>query len=257
MLNTTDPCNYKIPLVVYQTWKTRNINSDIINKIITQNKALNLEFQFIFCDDSERGKFIRENFDPDIYKAYMHLNPHFGAAKADFWRYCVLYKEGGVYIDIKTELKIPLIRIIRPEDECLLDKPRVDYEIYRIENNKPAYEQWMLFFSKNHPYLETMIDMMTRNILDNYMPDVRSLRSVSSYSKLVVLHLTGPDAFTSAINQSIAANGTRHRTIDYGKISSYNFEGQAQLYGQSDTIHYSKINESIYNDESVDLDDKI
>ncbi|MCD6486788.1 MAG: hypothetical protein J7K35_05615, partial [Syntrophobacterales bacterium] len=159
----------------------------------------------------------------------------------------VLYKKGGIYIDIKTELKVPLIRVIKPEDECLLDKPRVDYEIYRIENNTPTHEQWMLFFSKNHPYLETMINMMTRNILDDYIPDVRSLHSVSSYSKLVTLHLTGPDAFTYAINQSIAASGIRHRTVNYERISYItNSKGLAQLYEQSDSTHYSKVNESIF-----------
>ncbi len=257
MSHTASHSDCKIPLVVYQTWETKTLNSDIINKIITRNKARNLEFQFVLCDKSERDEFIRENFDADIYKAYKHINPHFGATVADFWRYCVLYKKGGVYIDIKIELMVPLIRIIRPEDECLLDKPRVDYEIYRIESNTPTYEQWMLFFSKNHPYLETMIDTMTRNILDGYIPDVRFLRSVSSHSKLVELHLTGPDAFTAGINRSVAVNGIRHRTVDYDKIASYSFEGQAQLYEQSSITHYSNVNESIYNEESTDTVEEI
>jgi len=257
MLHTINPSVYKIPLVIYQTWKTRDIDSDIINGIITHNKAMNLEFRFVLFDDREKDAFIEENFDADIRRAYNRINPSFGAARADFWRYCILYKQGGVYMDIKMELKIPLIRIIRPEDECLLDKPRVDYEIYRIENNTPTYEQWMLFFSKNHPYLETMIDTMTRNILDGYIPDVRFLRSVSSYSKLVELHLTGPDAFTAGINRSIAVNGIRHRTVDYDKIASYSFEGQAQLYEQSNITHYSNVNESIYNEESTDTVEEI
>ncbi len=251
MSHTTNPSVYKIPLVVYQTWKTRDIDSDIINGIITRNKAMNLEFRFVLFDDDEEDAFIEENFDADIRRAYNRINPRFGAARADFWRYCILYKQGGVYMDIKMELKIPLIRIIRPEDECLLDKPRVDYEIYRIENNTPTYEQSILFFSKNHPYLETMIDTMTRNILDGYIPDVRFLQSVSSYSKLLIIHLTGPDAFTAAVNRSIAVHGPRHRNIDYEKISFYSFEGLAQIYERSSTAHYSKVTESIYNEDHV------
>jgi len=253
MSDTTDSRNHRIPLVVYQTWKTRNINSSIINGIMTRNKAMNLECRFILHDDREREIFIKENFDSDVYKAYLHLNPKFGAARADFWRYCILYKKGGIYIDIKTELRVPLIRIIRPGDECLLDKPRVEYEMYRIENNKPTYEQWMLFFAKDHPYLETMIEMMTRNILDEYIPDVRSLNSVSSYSKLVTLHLTGPDAFTYAINKSIAESGMKHRTVDYERISYITDpKGHVQLYEQSDIIHYSKVNGGIYDQQQID-----
>jgi len=31
-----------------------------------------------------------------------------GAHKADLWRYCILYKNGGIYLDIKTILVKPL-----------------------------------------------------------------------------------------------------------------------------------------------------
>ena len=46
------------------------------------------------------------NFRKDVLQAYLTLIP--GAFKADLWRYCVLYIEGGVYVDADTICELPL-----------------------------------------------------------------------------------------------------------------------------------------------------
>ena len=43
--------------------------------------------------------FINDNFNVDVLYSYDTLVP--GAFKADLWGYCILYKLGGVYLDIK------------------------------------------------------------------------------------------------------------------------------------------------------------
>ena len=43
--------------------------------------------------------FIKNNYPVDVLEAFNKLIP--GAYKADLWRYCVLYKLGGIYLDIK------------------------------------------------------------------------------------------------------------------------------------------------------------
>jgi mannosyltransferase OCH1-like enzyme len=42
--------------------------------------------------------------------AFNTLKP--GAYKSDLWRYCILYKKGGVYLDIKYYSLVPLVNII-------------------------------------------------------------------------------------------------------------------------------------------------
>lgn len=49
--------------------------------------------------DAECRAFISREFPDDVLYAYDRLIPT--AFKADLWRYCVLYKYGGVYLDIK------------------------------------------------------------------------------------------------------------------------------------------------------------
>jgi hypothetical protein len=54
---------------------------------------------YYLYNDADCRAFIRSEFPPDVVAAYDRLIPT--AFKADLWRYCVLYKFGGVYLDIK------------------------------------------------------------------------------------------------------------------------------------------------------------
>ena len=90
----------KIPLVIYQTWITKNLPEKMTiarNKLITNN----FEFEFKLFDDIDCRNFIIKHFNNDVVYAYDNLIP--GAYKADLWRYCILYIYGGIYIDIKYE----------------------------------------------------------------------------------------------------------------------------------------------------------
>ena len=89
-----------IPLNIYQTWHTKNLPNSMksaVNKIINTNP----EFNYYLFDDDDCRNFIKLNFDARVLHAFDSLIP--GAYKADLWRYCVLYKNGGIYLDIKYE----------------------------------------------------------------------------------------------------------------------------------------------------------
>ena len=92
--------NYEsvIPLKIYQTWHSKEI-PPIMNSCINELKYLNPEFEHNIFDDNDCRNFIKENFDIKVLNAYDKLVPQ--AFKADLWRYCVLYKNGGIYLDVK------------------------------------------------------------------------------------------------------------------------------------------------------------
>lgn len=92
--------NSVIPLNIYQTWHTKDLPLNmkrVTEKIIMNNPA----FNYKLYDDNDCRQFIETNFDNAVLKAFDSLIP--GAYKADLWRYCVLYKNGGIYLDIKYE----------------------------------------------------------------------------------------------------------------------------------------------------------
>jgi mannosyltransferase OCH1-like enzyme len=90
--------NFKIPANIFQTWHSKIFPKSIF-LAISQIKKTNPRFRYYFFDDNDCRNFIKKNFDENVLNAYDKLIP--GAYKADLWRYCVLYKMGGIYLDIK------------------------------------------------------------------------------------------------------------------------------------------------------------
>jgi hypothetical protein len=88
----------EIPKNIFQTWHTKLLSPSMANAIL-KIKKYNPEFNHYLFDDDDCRNFIKNNFDSSVLSAYDRLIP--GAYKADLWRYCVLYKKGGIYLDIK------------------------------------------------------------------------------------------------------------------------------------------------------------
>ena len=89
-----------IPLHIYQTWHSNTLPKymqDCVNKLKEQNP----EFEYHFYNDDDCRNYIKDNFNRDVLHAFDKLKP--GAFKADLWRYCILYKKGGIYLDIKYQ----------------------------------------------------------------------------------------------------------------------------------------------------------
>jgi mannosyltransferase OCH1-like enzyme len=107
----------KIPKIIFQTWKTHHLETELLNSVLSI-KEKNPEYDYFLYDDDECEEFIRTNFDDDVLFAYNNLMP--GAFKADLFRYCVLYKNGGIYIDCKMVNIIPFRQVIEPDVEIIL-----------------------------------------------------------------------------------------------------------------------------------------
>lgn len=108
-----------IPKTMFKTGPDHynNLNnelSDIFNDMINDNPGLVIEYY----DDKDSREFIKNNFNSDVLEAYDSLIP--GAYKADLFRYCILYKRGGIYSDLSQRIVKPLNEIIDFENDNLV-----------------------------------------------------------------------------------------------------------------------------------------
>jgi mannosyltransferase OCH1-like enzyme len=122
--------------------------------------------------------FIKLNFDNTIFSAYSKIN--IGAGKSDFWRYCVLYVNGGVYLDIDSIIDDNLDSLIGETDQCVISREGGF-------GNQGKFLQWCLIFQRGHPILKELIDICVDNIN----------KKVSTN----LVTLTGPIPYTRAINR--------------------------------------------------------
>lgn len=237
--------SYKIPNIIHQTFISTKLPVEITN-IIINNKKICTNCEFRFYDDNDCDIFIKNNFEEKVYNAYKSINDVYGAMKADFFRYCVLYKIGGIYLDIKSIIKTPIFKILNKDDICVLDIPRNNLEPWRT--NSPTYEQWLLIFAPNHPYLLEMINTMVNYIEIKYEPKINNNKIINTKQK--ILFITGPDSFTQVINKYIKNNNDKqnlHRSINYNQYflvkSSENYKN---MYTINNKKHYSKYSEPLY-----------
>ena len=89
--------NDQIPLVCYTTWHTKNL-PPLMENNYNMLKNNNKELNFQLYDEDDCKQFINQYFDKNVYNAYNNLVP--SSYKSDLWRYCILYVNGGTYIDI-------------------------------------------------------------------------------------------------------------------------------------------------------------
>jgi mannosyltransferase OCH1-like enzyme len=241
---TSNEIVYKIPKIIHYTFKTNFLPKNIID-IINHNKEICNDFEFKFYDDDDVDNFIKTHFNATIYNSFKSINDNLGAMKSDFFRYCVLYICGGVYIDIKSKINYPLNKIIHPYDICILDIPRNNLERWR--RNSPTHEQWLLIFAPKHQYLRSMINLMVQYINKKYNPMIKGIRTLTMKEK--ILNITGPDAFARAINSYLILNNKihLHRCINYYKYFQLNgVDNYKNMYTLNGVKHYSEINEPLY-----------
>jgi mannosyltransferase OCH1-like enzyme len=179
-----------IPKIIHQTFKTDKLPF-ITRWHIAGFRRRNPEYTYEFYDDERIVSFLQDNFDEDVLKQYLRLN--IGAAKADFFRYAILLKKGGVYIDLDSSINGRLSKFIKPDDVAVISK----------ERNPGLYVQWALVFEANHPFMQRTMDMMLDNIRHNRYPhDVHQM--------------TGPQVYSNAINAALLENpDIPHRVLGY------------------------------------------
>jgi len=236
-----------IPKVVYYTFKNDNLPENI-KEIISNNKKICPNYEFKFYNDDDCDLFIKSNFPEIVYDAYRKINPCYGAFRADFFRYCILYINGGVYIDIKSSFTQNLDDVINTTDNCLLDFE--DRFIEQWRNVNKAREQWILMYAPKHPYLKTMINVLVHSILSEYVPKkINQYIIPDNYIKIKVLNISGPDAYSNAIkltNSLYNLNNILHREINYPDFSKWTTCDYLNMYSMNNMKHYSQYNEKFY-----------
>lgn len=226
--------------------------SNLTKQVFSANKALNPYIDFQLWDDDDVELFMKKEFQGEVYNAFSTINPKFGAARADFFRYCVLFKRGGLYMDIKSLMRVSGIfgNIILPNDECVLDV-RKELEPFRKEWKYGTYEQWFLAFMPGHPYLKRMIERMTRSIQEKIHINVEPGTDPNYKVKFEVMRITGPDALAVAIHDAVIDFGIHHREVDYKRWVKYSKVSGNPEYKTINAKHYNEVDEPFYLEKKL------
>lgn len=234
-----------LPKIVHQTFHTRALPVELGEAMGAIQRG-NPDWEHRFYDDVTARDFIADSYGPAILAYYDAINPKYRAARADLFRYLVVYRSGGVYLDIKSLPTRPLSEVIRPDDRYLISQWRngpgeafcdwgLHAELARVPGGE--FQQWYIAASPGHPFLRAVIERVLRN-LRTYNPGLHGV------GQLGVLRVTGPIAYTLAIHPLLARHPHRrvdaHRDLAF-EYSIYGKEGHKGALG----VHYSELDEPL------------
>ena len=142
--------NYKhnyIPKIIVSTYYDK---TKIPEKIYKNIRKYSPNYKYIIFDDNDILKFLKKYYNNDVLNTFYNLK---GAHKADLFRYCYLYKFGGIYLDIKTEL----IRDI----DSIFNKRNVDFYTVISGGLYPnTIYQGIIATIPNNPFFKNLIQYM-------------------------------------------------------------------------------------------------
>jgi hypothetical protein len=148
-----------IPKVIYLTYKNQPPP-----RVFQRWRNLNPDYTIDFSLDNDCISFLRNNFDARIVDMFNSI-PR-GMHKADLWRLCKLYKNGGVYADIDLVPHVSINELIKDRHtfySCLAADRRSIFQAFIITPPKnPLILSFIFSFIQNRPYNHTIgptIDM--------------------------------------------------------------------------------------------------
>ena len=231
--NTT--ISHTIPRIIHQTFIGKELPKRIESKTVSW-RELN-GFDYKFYDDEAVISFIDRYFTADVLSAYNNLIPF--AYKADLFRYCVLYIEGGIYVDVDLE---------RKSDLSFLDSNSFDFAIGR-DNSEGNLLNGLMFTVPENPYILECIHRIVFNSKNHiYGSSSLSVTGPKLIGSVVGLWKSGDYVDGNKLRIYIfdtfqSAHSFFHQTVRYGKLDGYPFPWD----------HYSSIwnRKAVYVDESI------
>ena len=251
-VNNTEKPQYRLPVPkkVIRTWCSNDIKKSCGGRYspvsaINQTKKILPDWEHIIYSDKDIDDFFDEYFGQDhiITKSYYLINPKYGAARADFFRYVVMYIHGGLYLDSKSCVLAKLPEI--PDDKDMIVShwynglpPHENI----LNTGYGEYQNWYIYTRPRASVLIDVINSIIHNIqLQHNNPTfMYGISQIivwgETFGKNVVLYTTGPIAYTLAIKKSKHVDDVLVRPM--GSYLSYTCN-LTLLFKSNNKNHYS------------------
>jgi mannosyltransferase OCH1-like enzyme len=142
-----------IPKLIHHTWKTSEIPAKwkgFRDRVI----ELHPGWEYKLWTDEENDRFVKEYF-PDFYEIFIRFP--LGIMRADVIRYLLMYKLGGIYLDLDYEFLRPFdfedAKLVLPQNRSISNGDKVDSIGNAVFASVPGHEFWkdVIDDLKNNP----------------------------------------------------------------------------------------------------------
>lgn len=190
-----------IPHLLHQTYPSLELPG-ALRRNVDNLRAANPSWDHRLYDDASIERFVLEHYGPAMLAYYARIDPAYGAARADLFRYLAVYRLGGVYLDVKSTFVRPIDETIKGDEHYILSgwrnragEPHAGFGMHGDLAGllHGEFQQWHVIAAPRHPFLRAVIGAVLDGI-DRYGPRRTGIGYIG------VLRLTGPIAYTRAIS---------------------------------------------------------
>jgi len=165
-----------IPAILHQTWKTEEIPENW-QAAVKSCKEINSNFEYMLWTDTKMEEFVQTNYPGfyPVYQSYAHQ-----IQRCDAFRYLVLYKYGGVYLDMDIVCKKNLNAYLK-----------YDIVFAASSNIETSFTNSFLMVIPQHPFMKFCIDNLPMYV-----------NSYSYFGKHIhIMNSTGPSFLTKMLQK--------------------------------------------------------
>lgn len=196
----------RIPRVIHQINLGERALPDVILRSMERLRGDNPAWTHVLWNDAQIHDYLRQRCSPLEQAVFESIAPEYGAARADWFRYLLMLREGGLYLDLKSSASRPLDAIVQDADRYLLSSwdrgaGSIGQDWGRHPELQPLaslpdgeWQQWHIATTPGHPFLREVVQEVLQRVVQ-----YDALRC--GVGQLGVLRTTGPIAYTQAIER--------------------------------------------------------
>jgi len=132
-----------IPKIIHQTWKNTTI-PDHWKDAVNACKERHLDYQYMLWTDDTMDDFVKSDY-PEFYNVYKSYK--YPIQRCDVFRYLILYKYGGIYLDMDIFCKKKLDHFLQ-----------YDFVVPKSSNLSASYTNSFFMVIPQHPFIKFCID---------------------------------------------------------------------------------------------------
>jgi hypothetical protein len=167
----------KIPRIIWMTVSNAEMKAGPFHyNLMAQHFMQNPEYEWIVSNDTQSREFMNSDEVKESWSRAYNMSRN-GAERADIWRYAVMYKYGGVYMDADMTAQKPLRKIIEQDADMA-------QQFLRKPKGRES-TQFVLMYTPKHPIMEAVLDQIAFKFLSGQIGGLTN-------------HLTGPGALSAA-----------------------------------------------------------
>lgn len=239
------PTRRRIPKIIHQTSKSRCMTPQLARTINTWRNRLP-DHEYYFHDDDAIDRLFNQDWPMFPHLASVAKCLEQGTARADLWRYLVLWEYGGIYADIDTAPNLF-------NDSSITD----DHDSFFVIEQYHMLSQYFMAASPHHPVMFYAIHHALANIIkhskderfdaalitgphtlhqgfQSFMSDV-GIRIVSFQKGALPVH---SGTFVGTQGRSVTAVGVASNQNEYVEREKIRRPEKIKEYGKMKMTHF-------------------